>query len=477
MKQLTCEMCGSTELLKQDGVFVCQTCGTKYSVEEAKKMMFEGTVKVDNSEKIQNYFELARTAKAEDNSSTAAKYYGLLLEEFPSSWEAKFYSVYYEAMECKVREAYSMCVKLEKYANSILTAIKNTEPVEHQEKYVLEIAEKIDDIALMFLNGNSEEAKDEIPDFLIIWGDQLEEKFPDNQEITKQAAIFWEKALTIIVDTYFSGDKDIDATILKYTDKIKKYNNDYVKPESNMTVHTADSPNNASVEIIKWGHTDFTTLPLIPVPVQYIAPGPDSAGGMSVELKLRNNRGKTIKYATLYATALNQLGDPAPCSVHNEATRALSITGPIEAGKDSGKLIFETIWYNPTIANIILSRMIIEYLDGSKELYDYTKSNKGTPSSKNRTITITRKWVYVGCAVKMLVYKDDVEVFQLKASDCNSFVTDNQPFELRIEGKGNPKGAHRLMVEAGEENMNFEVQFSMSGKIKLQRVWEVNHGT
>ena len=46
MKQLTCEMCGSTDLIKQDGVFVCQTCGCKYSVEEAKKMMIEGTVEV-----------------------------------------------------------------------------------------------------------------------------------------------------------------------------------------------------------------------------------------------------------------------------------------------------------------------------------------------------------------------------------------------------------------------------------------------
>ena len=35
MKQLTCEMCGSTDLIKQEGVFVCQTCGTKYSVEES----------------------------------------------------------------------------------------------------------------------------------------------------------------------------------------------------------------------------------------------------------------------------------------------------------------------------------------------------------------------------------------------------------------------------------------------------------
>lgn len=37
MKQLTCEMCGSTDLIKQDGVFICQSCGTKYSIEEAKK--------------------------------------------------------------------------------------------------------------------------------------------------------------------------------------------------------------------------------------------------------------------------------------------------------------------------------------------------------------------------------------------------------------------------------------------------------
>lgn len=68
MKQLTCEMCGSTDLIKQDGVFVCQTCGCKYSVEEAKKMMIEcnvdvsgSTVKVDNSSNIENYLKLAKT--------------------------------------------------------------------------------------------------------------------------------------------------------------------------------------------------------------------------------------------------------------------------------------------------------------------------------------------------------------------------------------------------------------------------------
>ncbi len=54
MKQLTCEMCGSTDMVKQDGMFVCQSCGTKYSVEEAKKMMVEGTVSVEGVVKTEN---------------------------------------------------------------------------------------------------------------------------------------------------------------------------------------------------------------------------------------------------------------------------------------------------------------------------------------------------------------------------------------------------------------------------------------
>ena len=49
MSRLTCELCGSTDFLKQDGVFVCQSCGTKYSVEEAKKLMSVGTATVANT--------------------------------------------------------------------------------------------------------------------------------------------------------------------------------------------------------------------------------------------------------------------------------------------------------------------------------------------------------------------------------------------------------------------------------------------
>ena len=59
MKALICEMCGSSELVKQDGYFVCQSCGIKYSVEEAKKMMVEGTVQIDRTNEIENKLENA----------------------------------------------------------------------------------------------------------------------------------------------------------------------------------------------------------------------------------------------------------------------------------------------------------------------------------------------------------------------------------------------------------------------------------
>ena len=77
MKKLTCEMCGSTNLVKQDGMFVCQDCGTKYSIEEAKKMMIEGTVevagtvKIDRSDNYNNLVQLARDAIADGRFDSA----------------------------------------------------------------------------------------------------------------------------------------------------------------------------------------------------------------------------------------------------------------------------------------------------------------------------------------------------------------------------------------------------------------------
>lgn len=90
MKKITCEMCGSTDLVKKEGLFECQSCGTKYSVEEAKKMMVEGTVKVDNSDYIKNFLEMAENAYDASNLKEAEDYCNKIIENDPKYYKAWF---------------------------------------------------------------------------------------------------------------------------------------------------------------------------------------------------------------------------------------------------------------------------------------------------------------------------------------------------------------------------------------------------
>lgn len=104
MKKLTCEMCGSTELLKDGGVFICQVCGCRYSVEEAKRMMIEGnvdvsgsTIKIDNSAFVEKYLANARRAKQKEDWEETEKYYNMVEQNAPQNIEAVFYSSYAKA--------------------------------------------------------------------------------------------------------------------------------------------------------------------------------------------------------------------------------------------------------------------------------------------------------------------------------------------------------------------------------------------
>jgi len=81
MKQIVCEMCGSADLVKQDGMYVCQNCGTKYSVEEAKKLMIDGPVtvtgkvKIDHSDEYDRLVTLGNDAFTDNRFDAAYEYY------------------------------------------------------------------------------------------------------------------------------------------------------------------------------------------------------------------------------------------------------------------------------------------------------------------------------------------------------------------------------------------------------------------
>lgn len=80
MKAMQCELCGGTNIIKDGDFFVCQSCGMKYTVESAKKMMIEGVVQVEgevsikNDTAIRNNLELAQSALTAANFEKAEKY-------------------------------------------------------------------------------------------------------------------------------------------------------------------------------------------------------------------------------------------------------------------------------------------------------------------------------------------------------------------------------------------------------------------
>ncbi len=96
MKRLVCEMCGGSDLIKDGGVFVCQSCGCKYSVEEAKRMMVEGTVEVtgavqiDHSNVTGNYMTLAENAYEAGNYAEAENYCNKIIESDVNNSRAWF---------------------------------------------------------------------------------------------------------------------------------------------------------------------------------------------------------------------------------------------------------------------------------------------------------------------------------------------------------------------------------------------------
>lgn len=86
MKALVCEMCGSHEIIKKAGFYQCESCGTKYDTEEAKKLLV--TVTVDDSRRVANYLELSKQSKQAGDYASAETYCNKALELDAKSYEA-----------------------------------------------------------------------------------------------------------------------------------------------------------------------------------------------------------------------------------------------------------------------------------------------------------------------------------------------------------------------------------------------------
>lgn len=124
---MQCELCGATDIVKDGDFFICQSCGMKYTPESAKKMMVEGivqvegTVKVDESDSIANFIQLAQHELDSSCGEKAIEYADKALELDPENaegWMIKSLSIKYVATfgDLKLKEMLEAGKKAINYA-------------------------------------------------------------------------------------------------------------------------------------------------------------------------------------------------------------------------------------------------------------------------------------------------------------------------------------------------------------------------
>jgi hypothetical protein len=247
-------------------------------VEDAKKLLVDkpievqGLVKVDQSGELKNLYELARRAKNDNNSENAHKYYDQILVKDPSSWEANFYTVYYQSMNCKIGEIQSAAIRLSNCEDTVLQIVKDnvTEP-EERKRAVDEIAGRLINISTMLYgaaknhySGIASEIRDNYTqqminnccaarDIVYNIGNYIIQFFGD--EYGKDIAVpCWKTGITQhngLMSNFAQKDTNKNI-IMDYVGKIQKYDSSYQAP----TIITSTSSSGCYVATAIYGSYD-----------------------------------------------------------------------------------------------------------------------------------------------------------------------------------------------------------------------------
>lgn len=266
MKAIVCEMCGSHDVIKQDGYYICQSCGTKYTAEEAKKLLVEGTVKIDNTNRLASLYIAARQAKNINDNANAAKHYSLILAEDPQSWEANFYNVYYAALDTRVMNIASTASSLAYCVEHVFGLLKmQISDMSERKKAIEEISLKTINICKVMessarsalksttentlgkFNGagdfcmkNFEEYASRVREIeiaLVALGDMIEKDYRSDSSVMAYALTAWKQAIQYLTDSYLMFDSYLNNKSVieqNFCSKVKRYEPAYVMPAPNM---------------------------------------------------------------------------------------------------------------------------------------------------------------------------------------------------------------------------------------------------
>jgi len=156
MQKLTCEMCGSNDIIKENGLYVCQHCGIKYTPEEAKPLFISGTVKIDNTQEIENLYQLARRSIDEEDYKNAKKYYEKILMIQPDKWEPVYYCAFCEALACEADNIDQAAKLYKSKLQTVISLLDNDTDADHRQAIATITSDFFPDLYYNFTEKMSE---------------------------------------------------------------------------------------------------------------------------------------------------------------------------------------------------------------------------------------------------------------------------------------------------------------------------------
>lgn len=96
----------------------------------------------------------------------------------------------------------------------------------------------------------------------------------------------------------------------------------------------------------------------------------NSASGVDFSIEWINaNTKKIIKYIYFSVIPYNRVGDVQTCDISRHSNFTGKVTGPIDSESAFQQSYWSTAWYNNTISCIKLTKVRVEYTDGSNYTY------------------------------------------------------------------------------------------------------------
>ena len=143
MAIISCPECGKQV---SDRAVSCPECGCPISAAPV--------VAVQNSgDEVKKLLVLARRARESSDSKNAKRYYDQILDKDPGNWEAIFYTVYFEATECKIMHISSAANSVANCIYSTFAAISDLKDEDEQEEALDTVCVAALVIATMFVNS------------------------------------------------------------------------------------------------------------------------------------------------------------------------------------------------------------------------------------------------------------------------------------------------------------------------------------